>query len=61
MRFLSVADLMLTLTAAARQGTLADALRRAVLAYRALIIDESGYLPMNRDQANSSSRRCQAL
>src|SRR5262245_2625359 len=39
-RFLSAADLMLTLTAAARQGTLAEVLRRAVLAYRVLIIDE---------------------
>lgn len=51
-RFLSAADLMLTLTAASRQGTLAEVLRRAVLAYRVLIIDEIGYLPMNRDQAN---------
>ena len=51
-RFMSAADLMLTLTAAARQGTLAEVLRRAVLAYRLLIIDEIGYLPMSREQAN---------
>jgi DNA replication protein DnaC len=51
-RFMTAADLMLTLTTAARQGTLAEVLRRAVLAYRLLIIDEIGYLPMSREQAN---------
>jgi DNA replication protein DnaC len=51
-RFMSAADLMLALTTAARQGTLAEVLRRAVLAYRLLIIDEIGYLPMTREQAN---------
>jgi DNA replication protein DnaC len=51
-RFMSAADLMLTLTTAARQGTLGEVLRRAVLAYRLLIIDEIGYLPMTREQAN---------
>ena len=30
----------------------AEVLRRAVLAYRMLIIDEIGYLPMSREQAN---------
>jgi len=49
---MSAADLMLTLCTAARQGTLAEVLRRAVLAYRVLIIDEIGYLPMGREQAN---------
>jgi DNA replication protein DnaC len=51
-RFMTAADLLLTLTTAARQGTLAEVLRRAVLAYRLLIIDEIGYLPMSREQAN---------
>jgi DNA replication protein DnaC len=27
-------------------------MQRAIRAYRRLIIDEIGYLPMNRDQAN---------
>ena len=51
-RFMTAADLLLTLTTASRQGTLAEVLRRAVLAYRLLIIDEIGYLPMSREQAN---------
>jgi DNA replication protein DnaC len=51
-RFMTAADLLLTLTTAARQGTLAEVLKRAVLAYRLLVIDEIGYLPMNREQAN---------
>lgn len=49
---MSAADLLLTLDVAARQGKLAEVLRRAVLAYRLLIIDEIGYLPMSREQAN---------
>ena len=49
---MSAADLMLTLSTAARQGTLSEVLRRAVLAYRVLVIDEIGYLPMSREQAN---------
>jgi DNA replication protein DnaC len=51
-RFITAADLMLALSAAARQGNVAETLKRGVLAYRVLIIDEIGYLPMNRDQAN---------
>ena len=51
-RFMSAADLMLALTTAVRQGTLAEVLNRAVLAYRVLVIDEIGYLPMSREQAN---------
>jgi len=46
------ADLMLALAASVRQGTVSETLKRGVLAYRLLIIDEIGYLPMNRDQAN---------
>ena len=51
-RFITAADLMLALTTSARQGTVSETLKRGVLAYRLLIIDEIGYLPMNRDQAN---------
>ena len=51
-RFMSAADLLLTLDTATRQGNLGEVLRRAVLAYRLLIIDEIGYLPMSREQAN---------
>ena len=45
-------ELLLVLATAVRQGTLAEVLRRAVLAYRLLLIDEIGYLPMSREQAN---------
>lgn len=51
-RFMSAADLLLALDTATRQGNLGEVLRRAVLAYRLLIIDEIGYLPMSREQAN---------
>lgn len=51
-RFMTAADLLLLLATAVRQGTLAEVLRRAVLAYRLLVIDEIGYLPMSREQAN---------
>jgi DNA replication protein DnaC len=51
-RFISAADLMLALSTAARQGTVAEVLKRGVLAYRVLLIDEIGYLPMSREQAN---------
>jgi len=51
-RFITAADLLLTLTTAHRQGNLKAVMDRAIKAYRLLIIDEIGYLPMNRDQAN---------
>ena len=51
-RFITAADLLLALTTALRQNQLAHALRRGILAYRLLIIDEIGYLPMSREQAN---------
>ena len=40
------------LTTAHRQNQLADALKRFVNPYRLLIIDEIGYLPRSREQAN---------
>jgi DNA replication protein DnaC len=52
MRFTTAADLVLLLEAAQRQGRLKEVLHRAVTIYRLLIIDEIGYLPMGRDQAN---------
>ena len=51
-RFISAADLLLTLTTAHLQNNLKAVMHRAIKAYRLLIIDEIGYLPMNREQAN---------
>ena len=51
-RFFSAADLVLILEAAQRQGRYRQAMHRAVNAYRLLILDEIGYLPMSREQAN---------
>jgi hypothetical protein len=51
-RFTTAADLVLLLEAAQRQGRLKEVLHRAVNIYRMLIIDEIGYLPMDREQAN---------
>ena len=51
-RFFSAADLVLMLEAAQRQGRYRQVMHRAVNAYRLLIVDEIGYLPMSREQAN---------
>jgi len=51
-RFTTAADLLLTLSAAHAQNQLKTVMHRAIAAYRLLIIDEIGYLPMSRDQAN---------
>ena len=51
-RFFSAADLVLMLEAAQRQDRYRQAMHRAVNAYKLLIIDEIGYLPMSREQAN---------
>jgi DNA replication protein DnaC len=51
-RFMTAADLLLTLTTAHVQNNLKTVMHRAIKAYRLLIIDEIGYLPMNREQAN---------
>jgi DNA replication protein DnaC len=51
-RFTSAADLLLALTVAHAQGQLKTVMQRAINAYRLLVIDEIGYLPMNREQAN---------
>ena len=51
-RFTTAADLLLTLSAAHAQNQLKAVMHRAIAAYRLLIIDEIGYLPMSREQAN---------
>ena len=40
------------LEAAQRQGRYREVMHSAVNAYRLLILDEIGYLPMTREQAN---------
>lgn len=50
-RFVSAADLLLTLTIAQRQGRYKQVMQRSVLAPRLLIIDEIGYLPFSADEA----------
>ena len=51
-RFMTASDLLLTLTTAHAQNSLKTVMHRAIKTYRLLIIDEHGYLPMNREQAN---------
>jgi DNA replication protein DnaC len=51
-RFTTAADLVLTLETAQRQGRIKDAMHRAVSLYKLLIVDEIGYLPLAREQAN---------
>lgn len=51
-RFMSAADLMIQLETAQRQGRYKEVMRRVVYHPRLLIIDEIGYLPMTREQAN---------
>lgn len=51
-RFVSAADLMLQLASAHRQGRLKEYIRRSIQMPRLLIIDELGYLPFARDEAN---------
>ncbi|AOK28618.1 transposase [Burkholderia singularis] len=51
-RFISAADLVIALAAASRQDRLADFLKRNIMNPRLLIIDEVGYLPLGRDDAN---------
>ena len=51
-RFISAADLMVQLDNAHKQGRYKEVMRRVVNHPRLLIIDEVGYLPMEREQAN---------
>jgi DNA replication protein DnaC len=51
-RFTSAADLVMALEAAQRQGRLKEVMHRTVAMPKLLIIDEIGYLPFGREQAN---------
>lgn len=51
-RFTTAADLMLQLEAAHRQDRYKSVLRHNVLGPRLLIVDEIGYLPLSKEQAN---------
>lgn len=51
-RFVAASDLMLQLSAAHRQGRLEEFIKRTILAPKLLIIDEIGYLPFGREEAN---------
>ncbi|MFM0348217.1 IS21-like element helper ATPase IstB [Paraburkholderia sp. RL17-347-BIC-D] len=51
-RFITAADLLMQLTTALRRNQLEETIKRITKPYRLLIIDEMGYLPMDREQAN---------
>lgn len=51
-RFTTAADMMLQLVSAYRQGELKNYLTRAIQKPRLLVVDEIGYLPFGRDEAN---------
>lgn len=51
-RFITAADLMLQLSTAHHQGRLKEYFTRSVIGPRLLVIDEIGYLPFGREEAN---------
>ena len=51
-RFIAAADLLMQLTTALRRNQLEETIKRITKPYKLLIIDEMGYLPMDREQAN---------
>lgn len=51
-RFITAADLMLQLSTARAQGRLKEYFNRAVIGPRLLVVDELGYLPFGREEAN---------
>lgn len=51
-RFITAADLMIQLAAANAQGRLKGYLNRAILGPKLLVVDELGYLPFGREEAN---------
>jgi len=53
-RFMTAADLLMTLSVAHAQNQLKTVMQRAISGYRLLIIDEIGYLAVNREQGNQS-------
>jgi DNA replication protein DnaC len=51
-RFITAADVLMQLTTALRRNQLEETIKRITKPYKLLIIDEMGYLPMDREQAN---------
>ncbi|WP_341787268.1 IS21-like element helper ATPase IstB [Rickettsia endosymbiont of Cantharis rufa] len=51
-KFITAADLMLVLNAGLNQGNLGAILKKVILPYKLLIVDEFGYLPLKQEQAN---------
>ena len=51
-RFTTATDLMMQLAIAKSQGRLKEYLNRAVIGPRLLVVDEIGYLPFGREEAN---------
>jgi DNA replication protein DnaC len=51
-RFLSASDLMMQLSIAKSQGRLKEYFNRAILGPKLLLVDEIGYLPFGREEAN---------
>ena len=51
-RFISAADLMLQLATARNQGRLNEYFNRAVIGPKLLVVDEIGFLPFGREEAN---------
>jgi len=51
-RFITAADLMLQFATARAQGRLKEYFNRAVIGPRLLVVDELGYLPFGREEAN---------
>lgn len=51
-KFITAADMLIQLEMAQRAGTYKQYLHRAIIGPSLLIIDEVGYLPMTREQAN---------
>jgi DNA replication protein DnaC len=51
-RFITAADLMIQLAAANAQGRLKGYFNRAIIGPKLLVVDEMGYLPFGREEAN---------
>ena len=51
-RFITAADLMMQLATAKQQSRLREFFKRAVMGPKLLVIDEIGYLPFGREEAN---------
>lgn len=51
-RFITAADLMMQLASARTQGRLTEYFNRAVIGPKLLVIDEIGFLPFGREEAN---------